>query len=96
MLTYLKTLSEQQSIPTKNTEAEITHFLGYASTNTSAIIQYKSINVILHIYSDVSYLSEPMERSRTGKQYYLRSLTTNLKNIQTSHHQQMAQSTRNA
>ena len=39
-------------------EAEITHFLDYAATNMSAIIQYKASNMILHIGSDTSYLSE--------------------------------------
>ena len=41
ILPALNALAEQQSNPTKNTEAEITHFLDYASTNPSAIIQYK-------------------------------------------------------
>ena len=49
MLPALNTLAEQQSSPTKNTEAAITHFLDYAATNPSAIIQYKAINVKYHI-----------------------------------------------
>ena len=77
-------------------EAAITHFLDYAATNLSAIIQYKAINMILHIDSGASYLSDPRARSRTGGHYYLISPPTNPKNLQTSHHQKMAQSTRNA
>ena len=96
MLPALNTLEEQQSSPTKNMEAAITHFLDYVATNPSAIIQYKASDMILHIDSDASYLSEPMAHSRTGGHYYLRSLTTDLKNLQTSRHQQMAQSTLNA
>ena len=38
MLPAFNTLTEQQSSPTKNTEAAITHFLDYAATNPSAII----------------------------------------------------------
>ena len=96
MLPAINTLSEQQSSPTKNKEAAITHFLDYAATNLSANIQYKSINMILHIDSDTSYLSDPRARSHTGGHYYLSSLPTDPKNLQTSRHQQMAQSTRNA
>ena len=54
MLPALNTLAEQQSSPTKNTEAAITHFLDYAATNPSAISQYNVSNMILHIDSDVS------------------------------------------
>ena len=60
-------------------EAAIIHFLDYAATTPSAIIQYKSRDMILHIDSDESYLSEPRARSGTGGHYYLISLTTDLK-----------------
>ena len=60
-------------------EAAITHFLDYAATNPSAIIQYKASDIILHIDSDESYLSEPRARSRTGGHYYLSSLPTDPK-----------------
>ena len=74
MLPDLNTIAEQQSNPTKNNEAEITKFLDYAGTNLSAIIQYKSSDMILHTDSDASYLSEPWARSRNGGHYYLRLL----------------------
>ena len=56
VLPALNTLAEQQSSPTKNVEAAITHFLDYAATNPSAVIQYKASDMILHIDSDASYL----------------------------------------
>ena len=90
MLPDLNILAEQQSSTTKNMEAAITHFLYYAATNLSAIIQYIAIDMILRIDSDASYLSDPRARSHTGVHYYLSSLTTDLKNIQTSCHQKMA------
>ena len=96
MLLSLNTLAEQQSSPTKNTESAITHFLDYAATNPSVIIQYKASNMILYIYSDASYLSEPRSRSRTGGHYYFSSLPNNLKNLQTYRHEQMSQPARNA
>ena len=96
LLPALNTLAEQQSSQNKNSEAAITHFLDYAATNPSAIIQYKSSNMLLHMDSDASYLSKPRARSRTGGHYYLISLPTDAKkNLQTSRHQQMAQPTLN-
>ena len=79
MLPALNTLAEQKSSPTKNVEDAITHLIDYAATNPSAIIQYKSSDMILHIDSDASYLSEPRARRRTGGHYYLSSLPTNPK-----------------
>ena len=79
MLPVLNTLIEQQLSPTKNTEAAINHFQDYAATNPSVNIQYKSSDMILHIDSDASYLSEPRARSRTGGTYYLSSLPTDPK-----------------
>ena len=77
MLPALNTIAKQQSNPTQNTEAAITHFLYYAATNPFAIVKYKYIGMILHIDSDASYLSEPRACSRTGGHYYLRSLPAN-------------------
>ena len=71
MLTPLNKIAEQQADPTQNTEAEITFLLEYADTNPNAIVQYKAIDMVLHIYSDESYLSEPRARSCNGGQYYL-------------------------
>ena len=71
----LNTISKQQAKPTQNDEPTITHFLDYADTSTSAIVQYKAINMILHIDSDASYLSEQRAHSQTVGQYYLRFLT---------------------
>ena len=79
MLPAPNILAEQQSSPTKNTEPAVTHFLDYAATNPSAIIQYKAGNMILHIYIDSSYLSEPRVCSCTGGHNYLSLLPTDLK-----------------
>ena len=66
MLIPLNTISEQQTKPTQNTESEITHFLDYAYTNSTAIVQCKASYILLHIDRDVSYLSKPWEHIRTG------------------------------
>ena len=74
ILPFLNTISERKSSTTKNTEAAITNFLDYAATNPSTIIQYKASDMILHIDSDASYLSELRSCSRTGGHYYLSTL----------------------
>ena len=74
MLTSINTIVEEQANPTQNTESAITHFLDYAATNPSAIVQYKASDMLLHIGSDSSYLSEPWASSRTGEHCYLRLL----------------------
>ena len=76
ILLSLNTIEEQHSNPTYNTEAAITQFLYYASTNPSAIFQYKSSIMILHIFSDSLHLSEPWTPSLTGENYYLRLLSS--------------------
>ena len=75
MLPALNTIAEQQSKPTQNTKSAIAQFLDYASTNPSAIFQYYSSNMILHVDSDVVYPSEQRALSRTGGHYYLSLLT---------------------
>ena len=52
MLTSLNTKAEKQANSTHDTEAEITHFLYYASTNPNTIVQYKAIGITLHIDID--------------------------------------------
>ena len=68
---------EQHANLTKNTEAATKQFLDYVDTNPSTIIQYKSSNMILHIDSDASNLSEPQVCSRTGGHYNLIFLPDN-------------------
>ena len=74
MIPALNKISDQDSNPTKNTEAAVTQFLDYAATNLSAIFQYKSSDTIIHIESYASYLSEPRAHRCTGGHYYLISL----------------------
>ena len=76
MLPSLNTVADQQSNPTNNTESLITYILEYSATNMSVIIQYKSRDMILHIHSDKSYISEPWARSCTRGHYYLNLLTS--------------------
>ena len=50
---FCNTIAEQQANPNQNTEAANTHFLDYAATNMTSIVQYKAGDIIIHINSDV-------------------------------------------
>ena len=65
MLPYLNKIAEQHTNPTHNTEATITHLLDYTATNTTAIVQHKASDIIVHIGGDESYLSKTWELRRT-------------------------------
>ena len=75
MLPSLNTIAEQQANPTHNTEYAITHFLDYAATNTSVIVQFKANDMVIHIDRVASYLLEPQSRSCIAGKYFLSSLT---------------------
>jgi hypothetical protein len=50
--------------------------LNYADSNPHATIRYSASDMVLHIHSDASYLSEPKARSRAGGHYFLSDLST--------------------
>jgi hypothetical protein len=45
--------------------------LNYAATHPDAEVTYKKSDMVLHIHSDASYLSEEKARSRVGGYYFL-------------------------
>ena len=58
----------------KGTELTYTNtlwLLNYTATHPDATISYTASDMILHIHSDASYLSEPCARSRAGGHYFL-------------------------
>ena len=57
MLVALGTLATQQSQPTESLWNDITWFLNYAASPPDAKICFSVSDMILHIASDVSYLS---------------------------------------
>ena len=73
MLVALGTLATQQSKPTKSLCNDITWFLNYAASHPQAKICFSASDMILHIASDGSYLSESKSRSRVGGIFYLSS-----------------------
>ena len=66
MLIELNSLEAVQTNMTIETTKQITQFLNYSATHTGTVTEYIKIRMILHIYSDASYISEPEAKSRSG------------------------------
>ena len=73
MLVALGTLATQQSKPTESLWNDITCFLNYAASHPHAENCFSASDMILHIASNGSYLSESKSRSRVGGIFYLSS-----------------------
>lgn len=71
MLHALNALAAAQSNGTQATAQALVHFLNYCATHPTATIQYRASDMILHIHSDASYLTESEARSRVGGHHYL-------------------------
>jgi hypothetical protein len=71
MLVALGSIAATQSCATTSTFDETIWLLNYAASNPNATIRYFASDMVLHIHSDASYLSEPKARSRAGGHYFL-------------------------
>lgn len=71
MLVAFNSLVVQQNKATHVTAKQIAHFLNYCATHPNACIEYHHSNMILHIHSDASYLSEPGARNKVGGYSFL-------------------------
>ena len=67
----LVTLSSQQSKATKQTYNVTLWLLNYADSNPNATIWYTTSDMILHVHSDISYISAPRAQNRDGGHYFL-------------------------
>ena len=74
MLTAIGTLASQQAKATQDTMIGLTQLLNYCATHPNATIRYTASDMILHVESDASYLSETKARSRAGGYHYLGNL----------------------
>ncbi len=72
----LSDIATQQNKPTENTRQDVNHLLDYMATHPAAKIRYKASDMVLNIHSNVSYLSTPKARSRTGGFFFLGSVPT--------------------
>ena len=71
MLHALNVLATQQAKGTENTIKAMNHFLNYCATHPDATIRYHASDMILHVHTDASYLSEPEAKSRYGGFHFL-------------------------
>ena len=71
MLPALGSLAAAQAHGTQATADACTKLLNYAATHPDAVLRYKASDMVLHIHSDASYLSEPGARSRVGGFFFL-------------------------
>jgi hypothetical protein len=71
MLVALGTLASAQTKSTEATATAVTQLLNYCATHPDAILRYHASDMILHVHSDASYLSERNARSRAGGLFFL-------------------------
>jgi Reverse transcriptase (RNA-dependent DNA polymerase) len=71
MLVALGTIAAAQTKATDATMQAAMQLLDYAATHPDAKVRFHASDMILHIHSDASYLSEPQARSRVGGYFFL-------------------------
>ena len=71
MLVALNIIAAEKSNSTEATAKAVTHLLNYAAPHSEAITRYHSSGMIIHIHSDASFLSEPVEKSISVRYHYL-------------------------
>ena len=75
-LPTLNDLAAEQTQATIKTDKAVSKLLDYMSTFPNAAIHYSASDMVLHIDSDVSYLSLPHARSRATGHYFLSNKST--------------------
>ena len=71
ILVTISSLSTQQAKPTMQTMKAVNHLLDYCSTHPNAVSRYHASDMVLHVESDASYLSEAKAKSRYAGYHYL-------------------------
>jgi hypothetical protein len=75
-------LASEQSNATEVTADKVIKLLNYCNTHPETKIRYHASDMILHIHSDASYLSENEARSRAGGLFYMGNTNINKKPYQ--------------
>jgi hypothetical protein len=73
----INVLASEQSIATEVTADKVIKLLNYCNTHPETKIRYHASDMILHIHSDVSYLSESEAKSRAWGFLYMGNTTKN-------------------
>jgi hypothetical protein len=79
----INVLASAQSAATNVTADKVIKLLNYCNTHPESKIRYHSSDMILHIHSDASYLSEDEAKSRAGGFFYMGNATKHQKSSQT-------------
>ena len=66
MMMALNSLVAVHTNPIIKTEKQVTQYLNYSTTHPDAVTEYRRSGIILHVYLDESYISEPDARIRAG------------------------------
>jgi hypothetical protein len=74
-------LASEQSNATEVTAAKVIKLLNYCNTHPETKIRYHASDMILHIHSDASYLSENEANIRAGGFFYMGNTTQNDKKL---------------
>jgi hypothetical protein len=77
----INVLASEQSKATEVTADKTIKLLNYCNTNPETKIRYHASEMILHIHSDASYLSENEAESRAGGFFYMGNATKNDKKL---------------
>jgi hypothetical protein len=77
----INVLASEQSRATSHTADKVITLLNYCNTHPETKIRYHASDMILYIYSNVSYLSEKEAKSRAGGFFYMGSSTNTDKTL---------------
>jgi hypothetical protein len=77
----INVLASEQSKATEVTADKVIKLLNYCNTHPETKIRYHASDMILHIHSDASYLSENEAKSSAGGFFYMGSDTKTDKNL---------------
>jgi hypothetical protein len=79
----ISVLASEKSNATEVTADKVIKLLNNRNTHPETKIRYHASNMILHIHSDASYLSENEAKSRAGGFFYMGSNNKTDKKLQT-------------
>jgi hypothetical protein len=77
----INVLASEQSNATEETGDKVIKLLNYCNTHPETKVRYHASDMILHIHSDASYLSESESKSRAGGCFYMGNATKHDKNL---------------
>jgi hypothetical protein len=77
----INVLASEQSNDTEVTADKVIKLLNYCNTHPETKIRYNASDMILHIHSDASYLSENEAKSRAGAFFHMGNTTKNDKKL---------------